>query len=80
MAKLVQTRLYDNTVEIVASSKGVYPDFVGKFKRKKTSDDCYTPKPVYNAVKNWFAQALWDTRSEMLLNYNIVRPFYPNMD
>ena len=80
MPTLIQTRLFDNNVDIVASSEGSYNDFVKKFGRKKTTDDCYTPEPVYNAVKNWFAQALWDTRSEMLLNYNIVRPFYPNMD
>lgn len=80
MANLVQLKLYNEPPEIVATSKGSYNDFVEKFARKKTTDDCYTPEPVFNAVKNWFAQALWDTRSEMLLNYNIVRPFYPNSD
>ncbi len=80
MPTLIQTRLFDDNVDIVASSEGSYNDFVKKFGRKKTTDDCFTPEPVYNVVKNWFAQALWDTRSEMLLNYNIVRPFYPNAD
>ncbi|MCB9018053.1 MAG: hypothetical protein WCU80_07750 [Paludibacteraceae bacterium] len=30
-----------------------YELFVEKFKPKLTSDDCYTPAPVYNAVLEW---------------------------
>lgn len=30
-----------------------YKKFVDKFKPKKTTDDCYTPENVYNAVRDW---------------------------
>lgn len=30
-----------------------YQSFVDKFKPKKTTDDCYTPGPVYDAVRDW---------------------------
>lgn len=30
-----------------------YEEFVDKFKPKKTTDDCYTPQIVYEAVKDW---------------------------
>lgn len=30
-----------------------YKEFVDKFKPKKTTDDCYTPQIVYEAVKGW---------------------------
>lgn len=30
-----------------------YKQFVEKFKPKKTTDDCYTPPEVYEAVKQW---------------------------
>jgi len=51
-----------------------YEGFVEKFKPKKTTDDCYTPKPVYDAVLNWVVKKfnLGDTP--------IVRPFYPGGD
>ena len=32
-----------------------YDAFVEKFKPKKTTDDCYTPPIVYNAVAEWVA-------------------------
>lgn len=51
-----------------------YKEFVEKFKPKKTTDDCYTPAPVYNIVKNW---AVKEYRLE---GANIVRPFYPGGD
>ena len=48
-----------------------YELFVEKFKQKKTTDDCYTPELVYNAVRDWVAE-----------EYNLdaekfVRPFWP---
>lgn len=51
-----------------------YEAFVNKFKPKKTTDDCYTPKKVYDAVQNWVS-----------VEYNIkqetfCRPFYPGGD
>ena len=51
-----------------------YDAFVEKFKPKKTTDDCYTPPLVYEAVKNWAV-------SEYGIDPNkIVRPFYPGGD
>ena len=32
-----------------------YDGFVEKFKPKKTTDDCYTPQIVYEAVADWVA-------------------------
>lgn len=51
-----------------------YEEFVEKFKPKKTTDDCYTPPVVYDAVADWVA-------SEYGVNQdNFVRPFYPGGD
>ena len=30
-----------------------YTAFLKKFEHKKTTDDCYTPPAVYNAVLDW---------------------------
>ena len=30
-----------------------YKDFTDKFKLKLTTDDCYTPPEVYDAVRDW---------------------------
>lgn len=51
-----------------------YEGFVEKFKPKKTTDDCYTPPMVYEAVKDWACR-----------RYGIdpactVRPFWPGGD
>lgn len=51
-----------------------YAAFVEKFKQKKTTDDCYTPDVVYNAVADWVASEYGLSRE------NFVRPFYPNGD
>lgn len=48
--------------------------FVAKFKPKKTTDDCYTPQPVYDEVLR-FVGELTD-----LTGREIVRPFYPGGD
>ena len=48
-----------------------YQAFVDKFKPKKTTDDCYTPEPVYEAVAEWVAKEYGVERSRF------VRPFYP---
>ena len=51
-----------------------YNEFLDKFEIKKTTDDCYTPEPVYNAVADWVAE-------EYKLNQkDFVRPFYPGGD
>ena len=51
-----------------------YEEFVEKFKPKKTTDDCFTPPLVYDAVKNWACK-------EYGINpEKIVRPFWPGGD
>ena len=51
-----------------------YEEFVEKFKPKKTTDDCYTPPKVYEAVKNWACKEYGIDENK------IVRPFYPGGD
>ena len=51
-----------------------YNDFLEKFEAKKTTDDCYTPDVVYDAVAGWVAEEYGVKRE------NFVRPFYPGGD
>lgn len=51
-----------------------YEEFVEKFKPKLTTDDCYTPPEVYEAVKSWAV------KEYKLGDREIVRPFYPGGD
>ena len=51
-----------------------YDAFVEKFKPKKTTDDCYTPPLVYDAVLAWARKHL-DVGDRP-----VVRPFYPGGD
>ena len=51
-----------------------YQEFLEKFKLKKTTDDCYTPAPVYDAVARYVEQQYGLSRA------NFVRPFYPGGD
>lgn len=51
-----------------------YEEFVEKFKRKKTTDDCYTPVAVYEVVKEWAVKEYG------LEGREIVRPFWPDTD
>ena len=51
-----------------------YDAFVEKFKPKKTTDDCYTPPLVYDAIRDW-ACAEYEIDPQ-----TIVRPFYPGGD
>ena len=55
-----------------------YEEFVKKFDKnaKKTTDDCYTPQAVYDAVLNYVLQR-WP---EETANARIIRPFYPGGD
>ncbi|MEF2675889.1 MAG: hypothetical protein U0M70_06610 [Eubacteriales bacterium] len=51
-----------------------YEEFVEKFKPKKTTDDCYTPPEIYEAVKEWAcAEYSIDPGT-------VVRPFWPGGD
>lgn len=51
-----------------------YQAFLEKFEAKKTTDDCYTPEIVYDAVSEWVAKEYGVSRA------NFVRPFYPQGD
>ena len=51
-----------------------YKGFVNKFKPKKTTDDCYTPAIVYDAIAAWVVKEYGVSKS------NFVRPFYPGYD
>ena len=63
----------DEILAANAKASKDYSLFVEKFKSKKTTDDCYTPEKVYNAVLEWVkANAKID-----ISNSEIVRPFYP---
>ena len=49
-----------------------YESFIKKFEIKKTTDDCYTPKSVYDAVLDWVKDEIGIEE-----NLEIIRPFYP---
>ena len=57
--------------------QGLFEDYKGfteKFKPKLTTDDCYTPTAVYDAVLQWVTERCG------LQGRRIVRPFYPGDD
>ena len=51
-----------------------YNDFLEKFEDKKTTDDCYTPQNVYDAIADWVAKEYGLKKSKF------VRPFFPGGD
>lgn len=51
-----------------------YQEFLEKFKLKKTTDDCYTPAPVYDAVARYVSEQYGVSPA------SFVRPFYPGGD
>ena len=57
-----------------AETNPEYEAFVEKFKPKKTTDDCYTPPNVYEAVLSWVVKTYGVDRE------NVVRPFWPGGD
>ena len=54
--------------------KDDYDEFTEKFKPKLTTDDCYTPVEVYEAVLGWLREKV------DIEGCNIVRPFCPGGD
>jgi len=75
------TDLFGNEEMRLATKKNVKPDlftnhdaFVEKFEAKKTTDDCYTPKAVYQCVVDYVA------RNCDISGCVIVRPFFPDGD
>ena len=51
-----------------------YQAFVDKFKPKKTTDDCYTPENIYEAIRDWVVSEYGIDKDK------ILRPFYPGGD
>ena len=51
-----------------------YKAFTEKFKPKKTTDDCYTPQNIYDALVGWCVKEYGIDPAK------IVRPFYPGGD
>ena len=51
-----------------------YEKFVDKFKPKLTTDDCYTPQNIYEAIRDWAV------KHYNLQSAPVVRPFYPGGD
>ena len=51
-----------------------YKAFVDKFKPKKTTDDCYTPEPVFRVVLDYVCDRYGIDPAA------IVRPFWPGGD
>ena len=59
---------------VLGDNSEEYEGFVGKFQPKLTSDDCYTPANVYEAVKAWAVDRY------VLQDAEILRPFWPGGD
>lgn len=51
-----------------------YDGFTQKFEAKKTTDDCYTPPQVYDAIAGWVCREYGVNRDDF------IRPFYPGND
>ena len=51
-----------------------YNEFLDKFEQPKTTDDCYTPDNIYDAVAAYVEEKYNKDRA------NFVRPFYPGGD
>ena len=65
---------FDNLGEMVDKSDEGYQEFEDKFKPKATTDDCFTPPYVYEAVKDWACEKYGIDPEKC------VRPFYPGGD
>ena len=65
--EIKQTSLFGN----VEDTDTEYQKFVDKFKPKKTTDDCYTPPNIYEAVKDYVIDKY------NLQGLKVLRPFYP---
>ena len=67
--KEFQKRMDDNKL---SEDDEEYQQFLEKFQPKKTTDDCYTPPCVYEAVADYVAEHYGLNKN------NFVRPFVPN--
>ena len=57
--------------ELTDEDSEEYAEFLQKFEPKRTTDDCYTPVAIYDAIADWVARE-FDVNREKFL-----RPFYP---
>ena len=58
----------------LADESPEYREFVEKFKPKKTTDDCYTPPEIYEAILDYVVERYGIDRQR------VVRPFWPGAD
>ena len=65
---------FDHFWEAEGKSNEAYDEFLDKFETPLTTDDCYTPESVYNAVRKWAVERYG------LEDAEIIRPFYPGGD
>lgn len=59
----------------MAEESEEYKEFTEKFKPKHTTDDCWTPNNIYEAVKAWTMK-----RYGLPENVQVIRPFMPGGD
>lgn len=80
--KAVQRSLFDDKDVVIQAKKSKralfedYDAFLAKFNAEapKTTDECYTPQPVYDAVLEWL-------RGQVdIEDRPIIRPFFPGGD
>ena len=64
---------FNNLEDMMGETDAEHQEFLDKFKPKHTTDDCFTPPEVYEAVKKWVLKT-YKHKGE------IVRPFYPGGD
>lgn len=74
MALQVQIGMDEVLSMIRDDEKQTYEEFCQKFEPKKTSDDCYTPAPVFDAIAEWAAKEYGFPL------FAVVRPFWPGAD
>lgn len=63
---------------VIRGKRGAFNDyekFITKFKAAKTTDDCYTPQPIYEAVVDYVFN-----KGNLPEDTEIIRPFRPNGD
>ena len=75
MGELKGQLMFSEAAAIVEEGKREqYQAFVDKFKDAKTTDDCYTPATIYDAIADWVAAEYGIGREHFL------RPFKPGGD
>lgn len=73
--RYIQLGLFGEDEVVEAAPPDEYEAFVEKFKPKKTTDDCFTPPKVYEAVLQW-VRGTWDIPEDT----PVLRPFFPGGD